>query len=150
MLVYRLCQKKYNTDTKGNGAFLYGGRWNHSETYMLYTAEHISLAVLEMMVHIKVSKFDIPYSLICFQLPDTKFKELDTAKLKNGWDRDMDYTRQIGTDFLQNNLFLYMTIPSAVIPQEKNIIINPLHHDAGRIKVLKTEDFKFDKRFLLK
>jgi RES domain-containing protein len=149
MLVYRLSQKKYSQDLNGTGAFLYGGRWNHAETYMLYTAQHISLSVLEILVHIKISSFEVPYSLITFQLPEIKYKEILSDKLKKNWDTDMEYTQQIGNDFLQNNAFLYMMIPSIVIPQEKNILINPLHPDAKKIKIIKTEDFKFDKRLLL-
>jgi RES domain-containing protein len=148
MIVYRLAQSKYSDDLKGMGAFLYGGRWNYPEHYILYTAEHISLAVLEILVSIKISSFDATYSLLSIEIPDEGYKTLEPKKLKKDWDVDTDYTRSIGKDFLKNNELLYMKVPSAVIPQEHNIIINPLHSAIKKIKVIKKAAFKFDKRLL--
>ncbi len=148
MKVYRLSAAEFADDISGQGAYLYGGRWNPEEIYMLYTASNISLAVLETLVNLKVSTHKKEYTLLTLDLPLEKYGSLDVAKLSSIWSENMDYTQQIGVDFIQANKSLALQVPSVVIHQEFNLIINPKHIDFKKIKVVRKEKFIFDKRLL--
>ena len=70
MIVYRLTSGQYTNDLSGTGAKLYGGRWNSPGLAALYTTEHISLAVLEILVHMKAYRRPLDYHLVVLEVPD--------------------------------------------------------------------------------
>jgi RES domain-containing protein len=146
MLVYRIANSKYANQINGEGAKLYGGRWNPMDYAMLYAASHISLAALEIIVHNPLHNFEQEFTLIDLQLPELeKIRTIDAKNLKKNWHHDMTYTQDIGKDFLRSEL-LYMKVPSIVISREFNILINPNHLLFKKVKITHTEDFKWDKR----
>lgn len=147
MIAYRITNSIYSDDLSGTGAKLAGARWNTRGIAMLYTTEHISLAVLEMLVHTHFKDYAIDLDLITIQIPTTATPaEINVKKLKNGWANDLAYTRFIGDEFVKDNQRLLMKVPSAVIHEEFNCIINPAHADFKKIKILKTKSFKTDQR----
>lgn len=151
MRVYRLARKKYAKHLSGTGAKLNGGRWNSKGNEALYTAEHISLAKLEVAVHLSLDLIPDDYCLITLELPKScKVKTLSLSDLPIAWDA-IPYTKisqQVGDDFLKENKFIALKVPSAIIPQEFNYILNPFHTDYKRISILAVEDFNFDTRLL--
>lgn len=87
MRVYRLARKKYAKDLSGTGAKLNGGRWNSKGNEALYTAEHISLAKLEVAVHLSLDLIPDDYCLITLELPKScKVKTLSLSDLPIAWD----------------------------------------------------------------
>lgn len=147
MIIYRICNALHSSDLSGTGAKLYGARWNTKGTPMLYTAEHISLAVLELLVHSQFKRFSIDLDLITMQLPASfKAAEISIKKVKNNWEKDAGYTQFIGDEFIRNKQDLVLKVPSAVIQQESNFLINPLHPDFKKIKIVETVSFKTDER----
>lgn len=147
MIIYRICNTLYSDDITGTGAKLYGARWNTKGTPMLYAAEHISLAVLELLVHSQFKYFSINLDLITIQLPSSfKAAEISINKVKENWDKDMGYTQFIGDEFIRNKQDLVLRVPSAIIQQENNLLINPLHPDFKKIKIIDTQSFKTDER----
>ncbi len=147
MIVYRICNSLYSDDISGTGAKLFGARWNTKGTPMLYTAEHISLAVLELLVHSHFKNFSINLHLITIQLPSSfKAAEISIKKVKENWDADIGYTQFIGDEFVRNKQDLVLKVPSAIIQQENNLLINPLHPDFKKIKIIDTQSFKTDER----
>ena len=77
MIVYRICNALYSDDLSGTGAKLFGGRWNSKGVSMLYVSEHISLAVVEMLVHNQFKDFSVDFSILKIALPDTiEIKEI--------------------------------------------------------------------------
>jgi RES domain-containing protein len=145
MVVYRLITREFSENLNGAGAKKYGGRWNPIDYAMLYASTHISLSALEVLVH-NESKYFLPeFVLMHIKLPETNVKVLKASALKKNWMHDIDYTKDIGRDFLNSNL-LIMQVPSIVITQEYNVLINPNHPLFGRVKILETELFKWDKR----
>lgn len=148
MNIYRLVREEYAEDISGYGAFMYGGRWNGKGQYALYCAEHISLAVLEIVVNYDRTLTPIrpTYCLMEIQVPESTITEIDKVVLKKNWWLDMEYTQYIGDQFLLSKAALALKIPSAVIPEEHNYLINPLHNEFKKIKVTSSKVYGLDKR----
>jgi RES domain-containing protein len=151
MIVYRLTTGEFMNDLSGTGAKLYGGRWNSPGLPALYTTEHISLAVLEILVHVKSYKRPLDYHLITIHLPEKEsYTTIEQQKLKASWKDDIAYAQFIGDEFLRTQQSLVLKVPSAIIEQENNFIVNPAHPDASKIKIQSSKVFTFDKRLYLK
>lgn len=151
MMVYRFCQQQYNNDISGLGASLFGGRWNNKGLPALYTSATISLSLLEVLVNaLDISKLE-QLALMTLEIPTPTEKSVYRVNnLKANWYLDFDYTRWIGSEFLQKKDHLYLECPSAVISQEKNYMLNPLHKDFKQIEILTADKFVFDKRLFKK
>lgn len=149
MIVYRLANKKYAQNLSGIGAELTGGRWNSKGTRMLYTADSRALCMAEIAVHTPMGIIPKDYYLITIELPNYPHTpQIIPDGLSQHWKRfpyDQE-TQAIGNDFITNSKALYLIVPSAVVPGDFNILINPLHHDFSKVKILKTEKFDFDER----
>ncbi len=151
MTVYRLTNGDYKNDLSGTGAKLYGGRWNSIGLAALYTTEHISLAVLEILVHIKSYRQPVDFHLLTIEIPETVgVTTMDLQKLKRNWKDDITYGQFIGDEFLTKGQSLILKIPSVIIEQENNCLINPSHPDAVKIRIRSTATFLFDNRLYLK
>ena len=156
MLVYRIEREKYLSSTlSGIGASVTKGyRWNSLHTKLVYTAESRALAVLEVSVHLDLSQ-DMPldrYS-IEIEIPnDFLILEVNAEDLPSGWDAKppTNITQIIGDDFVEQGEAAVLKVPSSIIPQESNYLINPSHPDAKRIKVKSTSLMVFDTRFKMK
>lgn len=148
MIIYRLTTGNYAHDMSGEGAKIYGGRWNPVGVAALYMSEFISLSILEILV--RASKFNSPdtYTLLSIQIPETTIVDIELKKLKSGWQNHTEYTRAIGYDFLKTNQTLTLKVPSAIVPQEHNFLINPLHKDFKKVKIIGSELLELDKRLL--
>lgn len=149
MIVFRISNELYKEDISGNGAAINGSRWNSKGTRMLYTSESISLAILESLVHLQVVDIPDKQYLLQIELPDNDFSEVRQSKIKDHWQHDVEYTQWIGAEFLKNNQSLILKVPSAVVPQEHNFLINPLHTEFRKVKVEKTELLELDKRLFI-
>jgi len=151
MILYRLANEEFTHDLSGKGAKLYGGRWNSFGLPALYSTEHISLAVLEILVHTKTLQTPLNYYLITLEIPESAHLiSIDYKKLKRNWKDDPPYLQSIGDEFLNSKKSLALKVPSAIIELENNFIINPAHPDMKKIKILSCENFIFDKRLSLK
>lgn len=151
MTIYRLSNEQYKDDLSGTGAKLYGGRWNTVGVPMLYTTEHISLAVLEILVRTSIDLIPLHYFLLKIEVPDTlSVSSVNKTKLKKEWKSDPAYTQWIGNEFVKANKAVVLKIPSAIVDEEHNFIINTSHSDFKKIKISSSKKFNFDKRFFLK
>lgn len=133
----------------GEGARLFGGRWNRKGLPMVYTAESRSLALLEMMV--QDDPLRAHYLLIPAFVPSgVSLRELDAAELGDDWRaltaRDRLQTR--GNNWLQARESCILSVPSAVVPAERNFLVNPLHPDFSKIAIGKAESLETDVRLL--
>ena len=126
MIVYRICKSEFQDDISGNGAKLYGSRWNFAGIPLLYTAEHISLAALEMLVHINFTEIPRSFHLMSIKLPDNVSPyELKYEKMKKEWEADESYTALIGSEFIKEKSSLYMKVPSACYQRRKQLPAKP-------------------------
>ncbi|RXK86427.1 RES family NAD+ phosphorylase [Filimonas effusa] len=146
MIVYRFAHAKYAADISGEGAKLWGGRWNNSGIPVLYTSEHISLGLLEVVAN-GVALHELQnIRLIEIELPNSAAThEVKLNQLKKEWWTDHEFTQWIGSEILQANQHLLIKCPSAIIPMEHNILCNPLHKDFHKVKA-RIADFRFDER----
>lgn len=151
MLVYRLSKMKFRNDLTGQGARNYGGRWNNKGYPVIYTSESRSLAAFELAVHLNLSQLPDNYVMVTISFPDgIAIESIDRKKLPQNWNSFPFHTstRNIGDDFIIRNESLVLKVPSAVIQGDFNFLINPLHKDISKIKIVHTETFSYDHRLL--
>ena len=151
MIVYRLSLDIYKDDLGGTGAKLFGGRWNNIGVPALYTTGNISLAVLELLVRTDRKNIPLNHYLLQILIPDTESPiVLPKNKLKAGWKDDIHLTQWIGSEFMTAGESLILQVPSAVVDEEHNFIINPTHPHFNKLKIVSAKKFQFDTRLFLK
>ncbi|WP_339835965.1 RES family NAD+ phosphorylase [uncultured Maribacter sp.] len=149
MIVYRISKGKYKEDLSGTGAELYGGRWNNKGTKMLYTASSIALAMAEVTVHVDHSILPLDFYVIYIEIPDSPIHRIPLTDLTHfEWNLNPPsfQTQQIGDNFIAENKYIALEVPSAIVPGEFNILVNPNHLEKSKIKVIEVQKFPFDKR----
>jgi RES domain-containing protein len=150
VLVYRICRKA-RQKVDGDGARLYGGRWNSPGRAVVYTAGTLSLAAIEYLVHIDPG--DAPNDLIAttLEVPDDVMREIvKVADLPSGWNRKPLHSacRVAGDDWLLRGKTLVLQVPSAPIAGESNYLFNPAHAAMSRVRVAGKRPFVFDPRLI--
>ena len=153
MDVYRIVRKKYSKDLSGLGARMFGGRWNSKGVAVVYSAESISLAAFELAVHTPLTL--MPKDLIMMRISLPKIRNMQYVELDNlpkKWDKHppIKKTQKMGDEFVQANEALLLRVPSAVIPNEFNYLINPTHTLMAKVKITATRPFQFDSRLFFK
>ena len=152
MELYRITQESYSNDLSGNGSRIFGGRWNSEGQYALYTSASRSLALLETLAHIPAKLFgNKKYILVTVFLPDkTSLTFIDEKDLPNNWDAlDIQHvTQKVGDNFLEEQKALLLRVPSVLMPEEFNYIINPLHPSMKQVKVIYQREIRFNDRLI--
>ncbi|MBN2510371.1 MAG: RES family NAD+ phosphorylase [Spirochaetales bacterium] len=127
----------------GEGARLYGGRFNPPGSWALYASEYPSLALAESIRNIRLTKPEVPYSLMHIHIPDDcSIMVLDDL----GIIQNSAECRAFGTEWLKQGKHVVLKVRSFVVPQEYNFVLNTRHPDFDRIRLVKTEDFSIDPR----
>lgn len=152
MQVFRIVREKYLTSVlSGKGAQLSKGfRWNSFGTPMVYTAQSRSLAVLEVAVHLDLSE-DLPTDryLVKIEIPeDLEILTLQKDDLPMGWDAKppRKLSQRIGDEFISGMTAPVLRVPSSIIEDEFNFLLNPLHRDFDKIASVESRPFVFDER----
>lgn len=151
MRIFRIAKTQYINDLSGEGARLYGGRWNKVGDPMLYFSQNLSLCLLEIIVHVDYVEIPIDYSFIEAEIPDQVIKtiqSIDFIEPKWSTERAVAQLQMLGSNWLKKKESMAMRVPSAVMPQENNILINPLHEDFSKLRIIKTGKMDFDPRLL--
>ena len=138
MLVYRLNPKRHrNSPYSGLGARDNPGRWNLKGTPMIYTSATESLAFLELFVNlstINLKSLSREYDSVAAVITAT-FYTVTLASLPHDW-RDLTSlprsTQELGTNWMNDQKYVVIAVPSAVFPAEHNYLINPLHPDFSK------------------
>lgn len=112
-------------------------------------AESRSLAVLEMLVHLSGRSRGLTYRLISLEIPDDSISVAMPATLPAGWDAlpAGEASQMVGENWLQAGRTLALRVPSVLIPEESNLLLNPLADGFGSIRVLDEREFQLDLRF---
>jgi len=150
LTVWRLVTARFAKSAfSGDGARLYGGRWNRKGIPLVYTAATQSLAMLEMLVQDEPLR--ARYVTIEARIPSgVKIERVKVEDLPSDW-RSIaarEQLRAIGTDWATKRTAAVLAVPSAVIPAEFNYLLNPLHPDFRRIRVGKPQRFETDLRLI--
>ncbi len=150
MLAWRILKANHAVDPlNGEGARLHGGRWNHKGIRLVYCASSLSLAALEVLVH--VDHADAPSDLVkvCVEIPDAlPTRRLTSGDLPAGWNDPSGpvVLKNLGGQWIADASEAVLIVPSAIIPEERAILINPAHPDAKKIQVISSLPFAFDAR----
>jgi RES domain-containing protein len=150
MELYRISQEIFSEDLSGNGAKAFGGRWNSEGMAALYAASSRSLALLETLAHTPAKMLQLkPYILISLSIPGNILPEIIRAHdLPPGWD-DADIreiTTVPGNYFLNEKKNLLLSVPSVLMPEENIFVINPLHEDMKKVRIVHKRRIDFDQR----
>ncbi len=150
LVVWRLLTARFSDSAfTGEGARLYGGRWNRKGVTMVYTAGSQSLATLEMLVQDEPLR--ARYVMIPVGLPkNLKIERVTVEGLPEDW-RDLaarDQTQAIGMAWAKRKSSAVLAVPSAVIPAEINYLLNPLHPSFSKIEIGEPQAFITDLRLV--
>lgn len=149
MEAYRLTRAKFAADLSGIGAAMKGARWNSIGIEMIYTASNRSLAMAEVAVHLSLATLPDDYMMMTIELPDDiSLTKLSVTDLPIDWNKfpHPSTTQSIGDQFISENLYCVLQIPSSVTEGDYNLLLNPHHPDFKRIKIIDTKKFVFDQR----
>ncbi len=144
---WRIQKKFFSTAFNGEGAKKKGGRWNSIGTPMVYTAGSLSLATLEMLAHLPSYDLLKTYKCIEAQFDDRLLKKTDHA-LPVGWDSDIPgpASKNVGDQWISLGESLILQVPSSIVQQENNYLINPDHPDFHKIVIGSPINYPYDKR----
>jgi RES domain-containing protein len=142
-------QKHAKSAFTGEGARLYGGRWNSPGTAMIYTAQSQSLAVLEVLVHLDSPELLKKYLLFEVAVDEAYVAELDPSKLPRNWRADPapSKVQTIGDHWAAGGTSAVLRVPSTLVPGESNFLLSPRHPDFRKFVIGKALPFQFDPRF---
>ena len=146
---WRLVDPRYGEDAfTGKGARINGGRWNCPGTAIVYTASLVSLATLELIVHVPRARRLPQYSLIPCYFHEVLVEELDRAKLPPNWRiyPAPPELKEIGEQWIRDGGSAILKVPSAVIEEEFNYLLNPAHEDFKSVDVGEPRPFNLDLR----
>jgi RES domain-containing protein len=138
-------------DLSGAGAQATGGRWNEAGLAMVYASSSIALACLETLVHLNAGGLPFNRYLVQIAVPGDIWAAAKTetpATLKVGWEAQPAGRASIafGSDWLRSGATTLLRVPSAIVPEEANILINPAHPGASRIGAAKVRRWLYDPR----
>ena len=150
MKVFRIARKAFIEDLTGEGARLYGGRWNRKGSPVVYTSGSRSLAVLEYLVHTSLTLLPDDLCMAEIEVPDTAglLETIALPDLPEGWRRTPSpyVLADLGEQWRKQRSTLLLRVPSAVIPEEWNYVINPQHPAIAEVRLLKIEEKPIDLR----
>jgi RES domain-containing protein len=135
-------------DLTGAGAKFTGGRWNRAGTAMVYCSESIALACLETFVHLKAGGLPLNRYLVQVDIPEALWKAATQYVPAVGWDAIPTgrVSLDAGDAWAAACRTAVLLVPSAIVPEERNILINPLHPDAKFIKSKRVRKWTYDGR----
>jgi len=150
-LVWRLAPAEFHSELDGEGARLFGGRWNSPGLRALYTSSHLSLSVLETYVNIPLMlrtslpafqavKISIPDNASTTRISATRLDELLATP------DPVAAIRSVGDGWVTRRDSLVLRVPSVLVPEEDNLIVNPEHPNSRDVRIVNTRAFHFDPR----
>lgn len=150
MRLWRIARRNH-AGLDGEGARLYGARWSSPGTAVVYAASHLSLAALEYLV--RVDPDDAPDDLVALRLDVPEEATALThapPSLPAGWQRTPapPECQAIGDRWARNGQHLLLQLPSVLVPEESNLLVNPKHRDAPLVHVSGSRPLSFDPRLL--
>ncbi len=145
MHIFRITKKKYSNELISSGL---SNRWNEKGEEVIYAPQTRSLACLENLVHRSGIMRVETYCTIIIDVPeDLLIVEINLEDLPEGWNlAQSKMCQELGSSWYRSNNSAVLKVPSAVIPEEFNYVLNTRHPDFKKIKRIKVVPFYFDKR----
>ena len=148
MKVRRLCSSRH-ASADGQGARLHGGRWNRPGTAVVYTSATLSLAVLEMIVHVDSDLLPEDLAILSAEIPpQIAIKTVNDDELPSDWRQypAPESTQALGAAWIQSEDTAVLSMPSVIIPEEGNYLVNPAHPNFHQIIWSAPRPFRWDVR----
>jgi RES domain-containing protein len=151
MQVYRLVKSTYANDLSGTGAAMAGGRWNNKGRAVLYTSENTALALLEIVVNIP-PMFRPDLHLLKLDVPKEKIIQFDSKQLPDNWFKypAPRILAEMAEKHYLDPEILGIQVPSAIVHDQFNFILNPISSHFKEVKLLSKQPFIFDPRLYRK
>ncbi len=149
MRFWRICRARYAAEAAtGEGARLYGGRWNSRGIRVVYASDSLALAAVESFVNIEPNLVPTDLVSIAGVIPDTVIIEtLATRRLPARWhESGNESLRTIGDEWIRSGRSAAFRVPSAAIQGEWNVLLNPVHAEFAKIQFHRPKPFEFDSR----
>ena len=134
----------------GEGGLRFSARWHTAGRRIVYLAESPAGAMIELLVHLELDEADWPrsYHLLQVEYPaDLRVETLKATPAKN-WKRSLAATRKVGDAWLRSGRSSLARVPSAILPETWNVLLNPEHAESKRVRIVKTVRAEFDTRRL--
>jgi RES domain-containing protein len=146
---WRICRRRWAAEAaSGEGARLYGGRWNSRGVPVVYASLSLALAAVETFVNLEPNL--IPEDVVSIEgaIPESlEVRRLDPTALPSGWATSrVESLRHLGDDWIRGAESAALLVPSAAIRGEWNVLLNPMHADFPKIRFQAPEPFSFDAR----
>ncbi|HUO64440.1 MAG TPA: RES domain-containing protein [Terriglobales bacterium] len=147
-VVWRIARRRFALDRLGTGARESGGRWNHRGTAVIYAGASVAIAALERFVHVAGT---VPRDLVLVRIELPRACSVErpaVASLPKGWNlvpagrSSMDF----GTQWARDRRSLVLYVPSALVHEEENAVLNPAHPEFPPVKMTIERDFQYDAR----
>lgn len=148
MILWRISN---HSSLAGDGALRASGRWHTRGRRIVYCAQTPAAALVETLVHFEVGIGDLPvrYRLLKIEAPeDAAVEHVRPDQFPTDWIVRSDVTRAVGDEWLASARSALLLVPSAVVPETFNVLLNPAHQDADRIVVAQVSDHVIDPRLL--
>ena len=149
MRFWKICRRRYAAEAaRGEGARLYGGRWNSRGIAVVYASTSLALAAVETFVNLEPNLRPEDLVFIDGEIPETpETARVDPKGLPAKWHETRDESlRHVGDDWIRAGRIAALLVPSAAVRGEWNVLLNPAHPDFSKIKLRKPERFEFDVR----
>lgn len=149
MQAWRIAKRSYALDRQGTGARLTGGRWNSPGVAAIYAGMTPEIAAMEKLVHASdILPHDLVLSVIEMPSNERLYLRLTVADLPAGWDALPSSTAaiSIGDEFLLASTHLGLIVPSAIMPEASNVVLNPCHPEFSSVTFSIVRPFEFDSR----
>lgn len=146
MYVYRITLEKYADSLVASGI---PARWNTKDVKVIYTASSRALACLENVVHRSAFGLQSLFRTLVIEVPDNlSIATVTKESLLPDWHLFQNYpsTQAIGNEWIKKGETAILQVPSAIVVEEYNYLMNPLHKDFKKIKLVRSEPFEFDPR----
>jgi len=148
-IAWRITKRKHlRTAFSGEGARLFGGRWNSPGIPVVYLAESQALAVLEVLIHLDDRALLEKYVLVSVEIDDSLFANVNRSLLPGNWNEDPAprEVQAIGDRWVAGKTTLALRVASTQVPGEHNFLLNPTHPDYSRIVIGDPLAYRFDRR----
>jgi len=146
--LWRIARRRHAA-LDGEGARLAGGRWNSPGAAVVYASSTLSLAALETLAH--VDPEDLPADLVAIEIDlpdDVGMERAPLEDFPSGWNRILDHPAcvALGDRWIREGRMVALGVPSALIPEEWNVLLRPDHPDFARVRMVRRRTFSFDPR----
>jgi RES domain-containing protein len=133
----------------GSGGLVVSGRWHTKGHPVIYCTWNPATALLETLVHIEIDADDRPerFQVLKIEGPDRlSLERIEPEMLQANWSEDISFTQRIGDLWLDEQRSLLLDVPSILVPETSNILVNPLHPEASQLRIIRIYEHAFDAR----